>query len=102
SRSPPKRTPKKSSNTRPKSDDDIDESPKVFSRKKKNEQGGKQKIPTPTPTKSSSKSKEKTEKVTKGKGKKKEKSSGPSDDQLRNAICDILKEVDFNTVRCWN
>ncbi|KAJ1441244.1 DEK, C-terminal [Sesbania bispinosa] len=36
------------------------------------------------------------EKVTKGKGKKKEKSS-PSDDQLRDAICEILKEVDFNT-----
>ncbi|WJX18897.1 hypothetical protein P8452_08648 [Trifolium repens] len=89
----PKKTTKKSSNTGLKSH--IEESPKVNSRKKKNEQGGKQKITTPT--KSSLKSKEKTEKVVKGKGKKKEKSSSPSDDQLRNAICDILTEVDLNT-----
>ncbi|KAK2402062.1 B3 domain-containing transcription factor VRN1 [Trifolium repens] len=41
--------------------------------------------------------KEVREKVVKGKGKKKEKSSSPSDDQLRNAICDILTEVDLNT-----
>lgn len=40
------------------------------------------------------------EKVTKGKGKNKEKLN-PSDDQLRNAICEILKDVDFNTVRSW-
>lgn len=38
------------------------------------------------------------EKVTKRKGKNKEKFN-PSDDQLRVAICDIFKEVDFNTVR---
>ncbi|KAK2402063.1 B3 domain-containing transcription factor VRN1 [Trifolium repens] len=40
---------------------------------------------------------EESPKVVKGKGKKKEKSSSPSDDQLRNAICDILTEVDLNT-----
>ena len=59
---------------------------------KKKEKGGKQKRSTPT----KSASKERTEKVTKGKGKKKEKSS-LSDNQLRDAICEILKEVDFNT-----
>ncbi|KAG5017628.1 hypothetical protein JHK85_023764 [Glycine max] len=92
SRSPPKRAPKKPSFNLSKSDEDSDESPKVFSRKKKNEKGGKQK--TSTPTKYASE--EKTEKVTRGKGKKKEKSR-PSDNQLRDAICEILKEVDFNT-----
>lgn len=35
----------------------------------------------------------------KGKEKSKEDKLKPSDDELRNAICDILKEVDFNTVR---
>ncbi|XP_027341910.1 glutamic acid-rich protein-like isoform X2 [Abrus precatorius] len=92
SRSAPKRTPKKSSSTLSKSDDDSDGSPKVFSRKKKNEKGGKQKTSTPI----KSVSKEKAEKVTKGKAKKKEK-LGPSDGQLCDAICEILKEVDFNT-----
>ncbi|KAI5432788.1 hypothetical protein KIW84_020191 [Lathyrus oleraceus] len=88
-RTPRKRT-NKSLSTHSESDDDISEvSPKVFSRKKKNE---KQK--TSTLTKSSSK--DNTEKVTKRKGKNKEKSK-PSDDQLRNAICDIFKQVDFNT-----
>jgi len=38
------------------------------------------------------------EKVARGKSMKKEKLS-PSDTQLREAICEILKEVDFNTVR---
>jgi len=41
------------------------------------------------------------EKVTRGRGKKKEKSS-PTDNQLHDAICEILKEVDFNTVRYLN
>ncbi|CAI8587020.1 unnamed protein product [Vicia faba] len=90
-RTPRKRTSKKSFSTHSESDDDISEgSPKVFSRKKKNE---KQK--TSTFTKSSSKDNT-AEKVTKRKGKNKEKSN-PSDDQLRNAICDIFKQVDFNT-----
>ncbi|MCF6814746.1 hypothetical protein L3H39_11050, partial [Corynebacterium sp. MC-16] len=55
SRSPPKRAPKKPSFNLSKSDEDSDESPKVFSRKKKNEKGGKQK--TSTPTKSASEEK---------------------------------------------
>lgn len=36
-------------------------------------------------------------KIAKGKIKSKE-AAGPSDDELREAICEILKEVDFNTV----
>ena len=34
----------------------------------------------------------------KGKEKPKGEKSVPNDDELRDAICDILKEVDFNTV----
>ncbi|GMP52170.1 hypothetical protein CsSME_00018094 [Camellia sinensis var. sinensis] len=36
-------------------------------------------------------------KVAKGKDKPKEVKLRPSDDELRKAICEILKEVDFNT-----
>lgn len=32
------------------------------------------------------------------KNKPKEETLGPSDDELRNCVCKILKEVDFNTV----
>ncbi|KAE9614738.1 hypothetical protein Lalb_Chr04g0247871 [Lupinus albus] len=91
-RSVSKRTSKKSSATRSELDDDSDASPKVSSRKKKIEKGGKQKVSAPK----KSSSKEKTEKVTKGKGKSKEKVD-PSDDQLRDATLKILKDVDFNT-----
>lgn len=38
-------------------------------------------------------------KVVQGKEKPKEEKVRPSDDELREAICEILKEVDFNTVR---
>lgn len=38
-------------------------------------------------------------KAAKGKDKSKEGTVNPSDVELRNAICEILKEVDFNTVR---
>lgn len=34
-----------------------------------------------------------------GKGHKKANKLKPSDDELRSAICEVLKEVDFNTVR---
>lgn len=37
-------------------------------------------------------------KIVKGKDKSKEDKLRPSDDELRDAICEILKEVDFNTV----
>jgi hypothetical protein len=39
-------------------------------------------------------------KVSERKDKNKEKSN-PSDDQLREGIRDLLKVVDFNTVRCF-
>ena len=55
SRSARKRTPRKSSSARLESDDDSMGSPKISTRKKKNEKGGKQK--TSTPIKSSSKEK---------------------------------------------
>ena len=38
-------------------------------------------------------------KVAKGKDKAKEEKLKPSDYELRATICEILKEVDFNTVR---
>lgn len=40
--------------------------------------------------------------VVKGKGKPKEDKLKPSDNELRSATCEILKEVDFNTVRISN
>ncbi|CAL0317434.1 unnamed protein product [Lupinus luteus] len=94
--SAPKRTSKKSSTIRPEFDDDDDDSdtsPKVPTRKKKIEEGGKKK--SSSLNKSSSKGKT-AEKISKGKGKSKEKVD-PSADQLRDAVCQILKEVDFNT-----
>lgn len=39
-------------------------------------------------------------KVAKGKDRAREEKLRPSDDELRDAICEILKEVDFNTVSC--
>lgn len=38
-------------------------------------------------------------KVVKGKENPKVEKLRPSDNELKNAICEILKEVDFNTVR---
>ncbi|XWS51744.1 hypothetical protein CRYUN_Cryun11dG0009800 [Craigia yunnanensis] len=90
---PQKRTPKTSSSKNSKVGDDSDKSPKVFSRKKP-EKVTKEKSSTPT----KSASKEKTSKrVAKGKDKAKEKKLKPSDYELRATICEILKEVDFNT-----
>ncbi|KAE8675232.1 DEK domain-containing chromatin associated protein isoform 2 [Hibiscus syriacus] len=90
---PQKRTPKTSSTKNSTADDDSDESPKVSSRKKP-EKVTKEKSTTPT----KSASKEKTSKrVGKGKDKAKEQKLKPSDHELRDTICKILKEVDFNT-----
>lgn len=36
--------------------------------------------------------------MAKGRDKPRKKESGPSEEELRNEICEILKEVDFNTV----
>ncbi|KAJ4980899.1 hypothetical protein NE237_031736 [Protea cynaroides] len=89
---PPKKTPIKSSSKHSKVDDISDKSPRVFSRKKKIETKKK----TSTPAKSATKEKAGL-KVVKGKDKSREEEPGPSEDELRNAICEILKEVDFNT-----
>ncbi|KAA8527062.1 hypothetical protein F0562_008709 [Nyssa sinensis] len=61
---------------------------------KKREEVVKEKPSTPK----KSTTKEKTgKKIMKRKDKPKEDKLRPSDDELRNAICEILKEVDFNT-----
>ncbi|XP_042477772.1 uncharacterized protein LOC122059152 [Macadamia integrifolia] len=92
-KTPSKTTPSKSSSKSSKVDDSIDKSPKVFSRKKKNEETRKR---ASTPAKSATKEKAGL-KVVKGKDKSREGEPGPSEDELRTAICEILKEVDFNT-----
>lgn len=91
-----KATPKKSSSRHSKVDKGSDTTPKVFSRKKKDEEPEKEKLSAskiPTPMAKSGK------KAVEGKKKSrsKEEKLKPSDDELRTAICDILKEVDFNT-----
>ncbi|KAF5728464.1 hypothetical protein HS088_TW21G00611 [Tripterygium wilfordii] len=89
--SPFKRTPKMSSSKRSKADDESDARTKVSSRKKIEKVVEDEKS---TPRKSASK-----EKTGKNVTKRKEKAKvnkPPSDGQLRDAICDILKEVDFN------
>ncbi|KAJ0102041.1 hypothetical protein Patl1_03952 [Pistacia atlantica] len=91
---PPKRTPKKAPSKGSKADEDSDTSPKVFSRKKKNEKVTKEKASTPTKITPKEKS---GRKAAKGKEKAKEEKVRPSDEDLRDAICEILKEVDFNT-----
>ncbi|XP_077217449.1 DEK domain-containing chromatin-associated protein 3-like [Tasmannia lanceolata] len=69
-------------------------SPKVFSRKKKSEDIAPK---YSTATKASPKEKS-GKKETKGKERSKLKvESGPSAKELRKTICEILKEVDFNT-----
>ncbi|KAJ8766543.1 hypothetical protein K2173_023790 [Erythroxylum novogranatense] len=80
---PPKRAPKKSLSKR------IE---KVSSRKKDEKTAKK----SSTPTKADSKERA-GKKVVKGKGSAKGEKLGPSDDELRDAICEIFKEVDFNT-----
>ncbi|KAL9262893.1 DEK domain-containing chromatin-associated protein 3-like protein [Drosera capensis] len=89
-----KRTPKKSFARHSKVDEGSDASPKVFSRKKKSEETTKEKISAPRRLSSKDKA---GKKAVKGKEKTKESKVKPTDDDLRNAICDILKEVDFNT-----
>ncbi|XP_059666552.1 DEK domain-containing chromatin-associated protein 4-like [Cornus florida] len=90
----PKGTPTNSSSSRSKVDHSTDTSSKLLSRKKKNEEVVKEK--SSTPKRSASKNKN-GKKIAKGKDKPKEDKRRPSDDELRNAVCQILKEVDFNT-----
>ncbi|KAK3013182.1 hypothetical protein RJ639_007901 [Escallonia herrerae] len=117
---PPKRTPSKSSSNRSKVEIDNDTTPKTFSRKKKTDIVVQEKSSTPKKSASKEKPVEKKDsadsgkkvssvlrvphsflmqgkKIVKGKEKTKEDKLRPSDDELRNAICEILKEVDFNT-----
>ncbi|XAR67370.1 hypothetical protein NMG60_11002099 [Bertholletia excelsa] len=90
---PNKKAPMKSPSNRSKVDINSGTSPKTFSRKKKT---GVVKEKSSTPKKPALT--EKTAKrVTKEKDKPKEVKLKPSDDELRNAICEILKQVDFNT-----
>uniref|UniRef100_A0A162ADV4 DEK-C domain-containing protein n=1 Tax=Daucus carota subsp. sativus TaxID=79200 RepID=A0A162ADV4_DAUCS len=89
---PPKKASSKPSSSRSKVQDG-DTSPKIFSRKKKTEVV---KEKSPTPKKSASKEKA-GKKVVKGKDKPKVEKLKPSDNELKTAIREILKQVDFNT-----
>ncbi|KAK6149406.1 hypothetical protein DH2020_016931 [Rehmannia glutinosa] len=87
---PPKRAPAKSPPSRSKNNNDTSE--KKSSGKKKDESINK----SPPPKKPASK--ESTgKKILKVKNELKEQKLQPSDVELSNAICEILKEVDFNT-----
>ncbi|XP_055807144.1 DEK domain-containing chromatin-associated protein 4-like [Solanum dulcamara] len=90
---PTKKTPSNSSKGSEKNDDN-DANPKEYSKKKTTEvvKGKKS-----TPKKPSSKDNTTGKKVLNGKGHKKADKLKPSDDELRSAICEVLKEVDFNT-----
>ncbi|KAJ6886429.1 hypothetical protein NC651_026961 [Populus alba x Populus x berolinensis] len=91
-----KRTPKKSPSKHILSDEDSDASPKVSPMKKKTEKVSKEKH---LPSKKSTSKENTGKKVGKGKEKAKVKENKlmPSDDELRDAICEILKKVDFDT-----
>ncbi|KAI8553007.1 hypothetical protein RHMOL_Rhmol06G0311800 [Rhododendron molle] len=91
--SPPPKIAKSSSKLSVVDDRSDAKSPKTFSRKKKTEVV-KEKSSASKKTFSMEKI---GKKAAKGKDKPKEDKLRPSDDELRNAICDILKEVDFNT-----
>ncbi|XP_058218909.1 DEK domain-containing chromatin-associated protein 3-like [Rhododendron vialii] len=91
--SPPPKIAKSSSKLSEVDDRSDAKSPKTFSRKKKTEVV-KEKSSAPKKTSSMEKT---GKKAAKGKDKPKGDKLRPSDDELRNAICDILKEVDFNT-----
>ncbi|KAL9159969.1 hypothetical protein ABFS82_08G169200 [Erythranthe guttata] len=95
---PPKKAPAKSPSSRPKSASE-ETSAKKSSAKKKEEPIKKKEEPikkSSTPKKSSPKESA-GKKILKVKEKLKEAALNPSDDELRNAIYKILKEVDFNT-----
>ncbi|XP_049356626.1 DEK domain-containing chromatin-associated protein 4-like [Solanum verrucosum] len=87
-----KKTPSNSSKSS-KNNDNNDANPKVHSKKKTTEvvKGN------PSTPKKPSSSDNTGKKVPNGKGHKKADKLKPSDDELRSAICEVLKEVDFNT-----
>ncbi|XP_022852580.1 uncharacterized protein LOC111374182 [Olea europaea var. sylvestris] len=87
----PNKAPAKSPSSHSKSDNYT--SAKKSSRKKNNEA-----VKERSSTLKKSASKETTgKKIVKGKGKSKEDKIKPSDEELKNSICEILKEVNFNT-----
>ncbi|XP_008811638.1 protein DEK-like [Phoenix dactylifera] len=87
------KTPTKiSSSKRLKAEDDKDVGAKVFSRKKRNVDVAREK---PT-LKSDKKERATGKRAARGKGKSME-GEHPSEEELRKTICEILKEVDFNT-----
>ncbi|KAG6385639.1 hypothetical protein SASPL_154475 [Salvia splendens] len=86
---PPKKLPAKSPDS---SKIKNDSSAKKSSVKKKDEAVKKSSIPKKSPSNDSP-----GKKVLKVKQKPKEETLDPSDDDLRNSICKILKKVDFNT-----
>ncbi|XP_073304253.1 DEK domain-containing chromatin-associated protein 2-like isoform X2 [Primulina huaijiensis] len=88
---PPKKEPPKSPPSRPKNKKDT--STKRSSAKKKDESI---KENTSSPKKTSS-SVSPGKKILKVKDNLREEKLKPSDNELRNAVCEILKEVDFNT-----
>ncbi|XP_072955606.1 DEK domain-containing chromatin-associated protein 1-like [Typha angustifolia] len=88
----PKRT--SSSSKCPKAEESDDVGAKVFTRKKKVDMPKK----TSTLKQETKEKKSSGKKVAKGKGKSEEAAqSGPSKEELRKSISDILKGVDFNT-----
>ncbi|XP_059301049.1 DEK domain-containing chromatin-associated protein 4-like isoform X2 [Lycium ferocissimum] len=90
--SPPIKTPSKSSKGS-KHNDDNDANPEVYSEKNTAEV-----VKGNSSTSKKPSSKDNTgKKVLNGKGHKKADKLRPSDDELRSAICEVLKEVDFNT-----
>ncbi|KAI3755929.1 hypothetical protein L1987_55739 [Smallanthus sonchifolius] len=92
--SPQKKTPVKSSTSGSKVADKSDSGPKTFSRKNTKKDADEEKPVTPKKPAPKEKSGKKT---VKEKVKPKSEKQKISDDDLRTAICEILKEVDFNT-----
>nr|XP_010906208.1 protein DEK isoform X2 [Elaeis guineensis] len=81
-----------SSPKRPKVEDDKDVGAKVFTRKKRNVDAARKK----STLKSDKKEKATGKRAARGKRKSME-AEYPSEEELRKTICEILKEVDFNT-----
>nr|XP_010906203.1 protein DEK isoform X2 [Elaeis guineensis] len=91
-KSPTKVSSSKRALERPKAENDKDVGAKVFSRKKRNVDAARKK----STLKSDKKEKATGKRLPRGKGKSME-AEYPSEEELRKTICEILKEVDFNT-----
>ncbi|KAG0477188.1 hypothetical protein HPP92_014029 [Vanilla planifolia] len=84
------KSPVKKTSSKPSKVQKDDGSEKVFTRKKRNVESPKRSKPRQNPKDASSGKKEKSAMV-------EDRKSGPSKTDLRKTICEILKEVDFNT-----